>query len=319
MTRHSIALLLAFSIAGTAAAQSLKQELTIATPAAVGVTAVSPDGTQITGACRDGKLRVWALPSGQLLRTLNLELRSRPTMAYSHNGNRLAIGAGQGPVHVFDAASGALVQELATGPHPLDNLALSPDGSLLAAAPLDQPVQLWDANGRKLVAELKSQFGGSTALAFSPDGKYLASASGDTVVQVFDAHTGELRSRFDGLLLESFELDFTPDSKKLVIAGADKLLVAIDPATGKLLKQSPKQPDPIFGLRTMGDGITVVALCLSADHMSDARATLAWNMETGEVKMLVSGQNFNGGGTLADGRLILTSSEKDSVKVWSVR
>jgi len=282
-------------------------------------TAVSPQGRQLAGSCRDRKVRVWSLPAGKLTHTLELGEANISALAFSRNGKRLGAGGSRGLVRVFDAESAAVVHESSASAS-IDALALSPDGKRLAFAATELPVQLWDLTlGKgKLVAELKEPFSGAMGLAFSPDGRFLAATNANTTVRVFEAATGHVISSFEELDAAPFALDFTPDSKMLVVGGADKLLVALDPATGKPVHRLAKQPDPIGSIAVLGDGRTVIASCFNADNMSETRALLAWNMATGESKTLSPNTSFNGGG-ISSGGLLLTSGDKGTLKLWTVR
>lgn len=319
MRKFAAAAVAVVCVAATTPAQTLQTLGAIRGKTEVLFTAVSPDGKHLAGACSDGNLRIWTLPSGEVAHTLDAGGARTTALTYSHNGRRLAAGSTAGTVRVFDADSGAVVQEFSAGPLPIDALALSPEGNLLAVGARDLPTELWNVAEHKQLASLKTPFGRSIALAFSPDSKYLASADGDTAVRIYDAATGKLHSSFDGLFLESFAVDFTPDSKMLLIGGADKQAVVLDPATGRELRRLAKQPDPIGALTVLGDGRTVIIAFFSANSASEARPTAAWNMETGQLKKLTSETLFNGGGVVADGRLIITSSEGNTLKLWAVR
>ncbi len=319
MNKFAVVSALTLWVAASAAAQSLQPLATIQAQSDVTYSAVSPTGQNVAAVGRDHKPRIWTLPTGKLLHALDAGIHPVTAMTFSRDGKRLAIGDEAGGVHVFDSATGAVVHQRNAGMGYIAAIALSPDGQRLAIAPVDRPVQLWDVNSRKRIAEMKAPFAGSSALAFSPNGKLMASADRDTVIRVYDAQTGQLRSRYESLLLESFTLDFSPDSKKLVVGGADNLAVAIDPETGKELRRLEKQPDPILGLAVLADGKTAVLVCFNADHMIEGRNTVAWNLDTGESRVVASGKMFNGGAATSDGRLILASSDGSVLQLWAIR
>ena len=305
-------------LAGAASAQSLTSIATLKAATDVRFTAISPDGRQIAAACRDQKIRLFSAPGGVLAQTLDPGDMRVGSLAYSRNGRRLAAG-GPGAAQVFDTESGQRVAVISSLGERVDAIALSPDGQRLAVAPGELPAELWDVAPQKRLASLGTRFSGATALAFSPDGKLVVSSNADTTVRAFVATTGAPAWTFDELDLEPFSLDFAPDSKTLVVAGADKLVVAVDAATGKSTHRLPRQPDPIGAVTILGDGRTVIASCLNADKMAETRAILAWDLTTGAVKTVGHGQSFNGGGVVADGRLLLTAPGKDGLELWAIR
>ncbi len=303
---------------GAASAQSLASVGTLKAATDARFTAISPDGKQIAAACRDLKIRLFTSPGGVPTQTLDPGDMRVSSLAYSRDGRRLAAG-GPGAAQVFDTKTGQRVAAISGLGERVDAVALSPEGQKIALAPGESPAQLWEVAPQKRLASLATRFSGSTALAFSPDGKIVVSSNADTTVRAFAATTGAPAWTFDELDLEPFALDFSPDSKTLVVAGADKVAVTLDAATGKSTHRLPRQPDPIGAVTILGDGRTVIAFCLNADKMAETRAILAWDLSTGVVKTVGEGQSFNGGGMVADGRLLLTAPGKDGLELWAIR
>jgi WD40 repeat protein len=300
----------------------------IAVPADVKVRflLVSPDGEQLTAACADRKLRVWSVPSAspsRLLRTLEVDGAPISALAYSHDGTWMGASTGNGTVGVFRARTGEPTARVSTGGKGRANLrlgaiAISPDGSRVAVAPVSTPPELWDVASAKRRAILTTHFGGSNALDFSPDGTRLASADEDTSIRVYDTE-GVLRATVEDLPLESFALTFTPDGKQLVLGGADKRVTLLDGVTGKVVRQLPKQPDSIAWLAARRAGGTVVSGSFKDESMDRPGATLAWTLDGAAPREITANQQFNGGGAVTDGRLLLTTMAEGSIVVWAVR
>ena len=304
----------------------MKEVARIAVPADVQVRflMVSPDGRQLTAVCGDRKLRLWSLAPGQgptLLRTLDVEGEAVGTLAYSDDGAWLAAGTSQGTVAVFKAETGERVARFATtshGPGGVQSLALAAHGTLVAVGPMNGPAELWDVASVKQRATLPAPFGGSNALAFSPDGMRLASADEDTGVRLYDA-AGVLRATVDDLPLESFALTFTADGKQLVLGGADKRITVLDAATGRMVRQFPKQADAIAWLVAPRAGGTVVSGSFKDESMNLPGPTLTWALSGAGPREISARERFNGGGALADGRLLLTTMREGAIVVWDVQ
>jgi WD40 repeat protein len=320
-------LLSALGLAPRLAAAEITEIGRIAVPADVKVRflRVSPDGRQLTAACGDRKLRVWSVPSENasgLLRTLDVDGEPISALAYSQDGTWVGASTRKGTVAVFRARTGELAARFNTSGAGrairLDALAISPDGSRVAVAPVNAPPELWDVASAKRRAILTTPFGGSNALDFSPDGTRLASADEDTGIRLYDAE-GVRRVTVDDLPLESFALAFTPDGKHLVLGGADKRVTVLDGVTGKMVRQLPKQPDSIAWLAARRAGGTVVSGSFKDESMDLPGATLAWTLDGAPPREITVKQQFNGGGAVTDGRLLLTTMAEGAIVLWAVR
>jgi WD40 repeat protein len=106
-------------------------------------TAFSPDSQLFAIATEDGKLTVWRVKDGQLVRTFKLG-----TQSVWHTGWGKVTKEG---VRAFD-------------------LAFSPDGRILASANDDSTLKLWDISTGKLSKSFKL---GIDQVAFTPDGRFL--------------------------------------------------------------------------------------------------------------------------------------------------
>jgi WD40 repeat protein len=174
-----------------------------------GVT-FSPDGKHLAGSSwdsktKEGMVKVWDAQSGQELLTLRGHTSGVTSVAFSHDGKRLAAASGDNTVMVWDAQTGQKLLALKDGGQ---FVAFSPDGKRLVSA-----FKVWDAQSGK---ELFIFQGGSPRghVAFSPNGRRLASAGAESL-RVWDAQTGEqlltLKMHTGGV----GNIAFSPDGHRL--------------------------------------------------------------------------------------------------------
>lgn len=313
-----VALLTAAMAASAGAADGLQQVATIARPEGVQFrfSAVAPDGKQVTVACSDDKLRVFALPTGALLRAIETGGSPPTSLAYAAKAPRLVVSTRDGAVFVFATGDGAQVERVDAGGQPLYGLAVSPDGSLFASIPLGRPAELWELRPARRRAVLRTDFGSSNAIAFSADGTRLVSADEDTAVRVYDARDGRLLTAASDLLLETFAVRFTADGKHLLLGGADKRVTVIDAATAKVARQM-QGTHPLEWLEPLPGG-RVLTGSFSEESMRKPGPTIVWGGD-GAPLVVGSETSFNGGGRLRDGRVMLTSLKDAALVVWAVQ
>ncbi|QEL20912.1 WD40 repeat domain-containing protein [Limnoglobus roseus] len=149
--------------------------------------AFSPDGTQVAGRF-ENKAVIWDAATGK---PVSLLVGSDPSsdgtvmrVAFSPDGQRLAVGHQMGLVRIWDVTTGKPVADLA------------------------RPGKVGDLS-RSI-----------TALAYSSDGKLLA-VGGDKGLAVWNAGANTFSKELSEF--KTFSVEFTPDGKRLIVNGEDRV------------------------------------------------------------------------------------------------
>jgi dipeptidyl aminopeptidase/acylaminoacyl peptidase len=294
------------------------QLATLATPVRATSFVLAKTGRLAGAVCEDGKLLLWTLPEGRMLRTIDLG-RNIDIVAMSEDGGWIAAGDHGGSYTVWDTSTGARQMHVQMPFYPFA-LAFSPDGKRLAIAPVGEPVEIYDpASGQKLF-ELPRTTGGSAAVSFSRDGGRIATADTDTVVRIYDARNGEMLARNAEFLLVPLTAAFTPDGKQLVTAGGDKVIALLDAATGNVIRKSTKAADPVLYMHVSPDGALVAAMLMHADNMLMAAPLVISETASGrEVQEWLPPSLALGGGWTKDGRLLVATATEKALHIWRVR
>jgi WD40 repeat protein len=319
----TIASILPMAPSGTSPPQTIRRENTISLPAGVSIVppaAVSSNGNFLAAICSDNVVYLWALPSGELVQSLDTKADPATALRISNDGRLLAIAATTRTIRVWHIVSWKVQQEFSVS-FPVYLLSISPDNHLLAAMS-DYDVQVWDLTSPKRLATLHAAFGSSNALAFSPDSTMLASADGDTAIRVYDARSGILRSTASDFLVESLAVDFPPDGRSLFVGGADKTISVIDPLAGKIRNTFAKQSGLLRGLVASPDGKQIAAIHNLPNRFEDAsiNIVLFWDIGTRAVRGKFDKPGVGIlGGAFTKGRFLLAGSSGNEVSVWSVQ
>ncbi|MCY3737188.1 MAG: T9SS type A sorting domain-containing protein [Gemmatimonadaceae bacterium] len=245
-------------------------EVLVSTGLATPVALALHDGTPVVDTGRPPgrpSHQLWGLPEGAVARLGKGLIGSGETVAYSPDGEWLAVASSIG-VWLYDARTGAEARLL--GADRALDVTFSPDGSTLAARvgyPYTVQVWLWDlATGRH-----KATLETGKALAFSPSGAALAVASrGDPsdTVRVWDLASGRPTVTLAPELRVG-SLAFSPDGTTLALGGSGpsgtelrtvKTLQLWDVSSGQL-KANLDQTETVRSVAFSPDGSILAAGC----------------------------------------------------------
>jgi hypothetical protein len=271
------------------------------------------------------------------------------SIAFSPDGERLALGCGKHQVSVVDLTGRRrLKARHGSGEQAVRGVSYDPAGGRLATVGDDAVARIWDANDRSRLGKLIHDRV-VLSVAFSPDGRTLATGSADAAARIWDAATGTrlLRVRHenkvpcvvfspDGRLLATASWDetariwdarsgeqrvemvhkkavmgvaFSPDGQRLATAGWDGGARIWDAISGEQ-RLEVHPGEHVWGVTFSGDGRVLATA--SSDGLAQA-----WAAETGDLLFevihadVVSCVAFS-----PDGRVLATGSLDETAQIW---
>jgi WD40 repeat protein len=213
-------------------------------PNLVDVVAFNPAGTLLATGCHDGRIRLFDVAKGNVIR----EIQAHVTMPQ---------------------------------PSAVYCLAWSRDGKQILSGSYDRSLKLWNADDGKLIREFngyedkkfeKGHRGSVVTAALAPDGKTLASGDWDHAIKIWNVADGNVLHELTNPQLKAaagqppppahpgvvYALRYTPDGKRLISAGAAPRLrsyLAIwNAADGKMLYGNEQSLGTLFSLAVSADG-----------------------------------------------------------------
>jgi WD40 repeat protein len=209
-------------------------------PSWVTALAFDPAGKRLASGHDDGVVRVWDLPSGELLGEFPGDDLPVSAVALDAAGARLA-SAGEGrTVRVWNLADQSLAQTLTGHTDRIPALAWHPEGKLIVTVGWDATARVWDvATGEPRIL-LNAHDDQVEACAFAPDGSLLATADSASTVHVWgDLLGAQALHRLPGYAEEVRALAFRPDGQRLAIGGSDRVVHVYHTKTGLLVAGAP--------------------------------------------------------------------------------
>ncbi len=224
----------------------------------------------------DGTVKIWSMPDGDLLNSLDAHRHPVNSLAGSADGSVLASGCGaERRVVVHSMPEGIRVKELGGHDRGVGALAVSGDGLYLAAGGYDGRLRLWSLPDSSLIATLGDAGAAIRSVAFSPDGKTFATGDEQGRVVLRDVPSGDERARLAASDRMVKALAFFPDGRRLASAGSDERIAVWELNTGEALNRLEGHGNVVAAVAVSGDGRVLA----SAGWDGSVRL---WIMPTGE-------------------------------------
>jgi WD40 repeat protein len=136
--------------------------------------AISRDGRLLAFGSNDKTMKLWSLPDGAHLKTLEDQSGYVLSVAISPDGRRLASGGWKNTVKLWPLPDGALMKTLEGHNGYINSLAISPDGEILASGSRDYTIRLWSLPERVYLNKCLMDVDGSSstvsAIRYTRDG-----------------------------------------------------------------------------------------------------------------------------------------------------
>ncbi|MCA9263026.1 MAG: hypothetical protein KDA60_04235, partial [Planctomycetales bacterium] len=262
----------------------------------------NPRTGELAAVCSSGYCRMWSPKTGRASLTITPPSHDARSLAWSPDGQKLAIGCESDTVRVY-AAHGDLERELlASGIGGIHAVDWSPDGKRLAVVGQDASVRLLDVGDGQELGRWHQHHGPLYAVAWSPDGQWVATAGDDASVLVWNAEDGSVAQTFTGHAQSIRSVSWSPDSSQLASGSWDHTIRIWNALTGEAVRQfrghthfvscvdwspdgeqlasvgydqvlrvwSVRSAEPIRVLRGHTDLIRAVAWCRDGQHVTSA-------------------------------------------------
>jgi WD40 repeat protein/serine/threonine protein kinase len=263
-------------------------------PRAITCLAFAPKAALLATASGDGTVRLWQLPTGQLVRELPGHPNGVNWACFSPDGRYLASAGDDQTVTLWHTDTGRPWKRLVGHGQPVAAVAFHPEGRLLASCTFDSDepgqVWLWDVERGMVLHRYCGHTSRVGGLAYSPDGRWLASASHDGTVRLLDGRTAQEVLVVREHAFPVSAIVFSPDGR-LVASAAGRLetdrpdqeeVLIWHAATGKVVH------------RLQGHQRRPTTLAFSADGQRLAtagwdREIKLWDVGTGQEVLTLQG------------------------------
>jgi WD40 repeat protein len=224
------------------------------------------------------------------------------SVAFSRDGQRLAVGGDDHTVRILDATTGREIHFLKGHTQPVACVAFSPDGKYLGSAGGDdETVRIWDMTGGTEVLR-SSEKQRVNSVAFSPDSQKLAWGGSEGIVKIWDMRIRKVVRTIaaPGLLNKWVaSVAFSPDGKRLASLGWPKEVNVWDVTSGKrVFTCGGRSASTVFGAyKVLTDHDEKVVFSPDGKRLaaagvgSDGTEVKVWDAGTGQELLSIRGHS----------------------------
>lgn len=256
-----------------------------------------------------GKIRIWSLQTGGLVRQLDAHKSSINALAISPNAQILASGSDDTTIRLLNFQTGELFQSIPAHSGPVNALAISPNGQILASGSADRTIRFWNLNNGVRLRTISGHQDAVNAIAWSPNGRLIASGSSDKTIQIWDATTGTRVQRLQGHSNAVLSVAFSPDGNLLASGSRDNTVIVWDLKTGQQKYQLTVDNSWVRSVAIAENGLL---LATSGSNLN------IWNLNTGKLEKVFRGhEQFISVFALSpDRQKVVTGSPDKTIKIW---
>ena len=160
-------------------------------------------------------------------------------LAFSPNGQRLALATTDGDVMIWDPLTGREILQKKLHQGSVMALAFSPDGKMVVSGGADKKVRIWDAASGEVLRVFSGHTQMIQSVAFHPSRPMVASAGRDSTVRIWDidAPEGTSPKILSGHhKIAVYCVAFNPNGQTVVSASGNGNLKIWDLATGEIVQ-----------------------------------------------------------------------------------
>ncbi|MEX2554736.1 MAG: AAA family ATPase [Actinomycetota bacterium] len=288
--------------------------------------AFSPDGTKLTSGGWFSA-PIWDVATGKIttLLTDTAIVSAIAAVAFSPDGDRVAMGIYKGTARIWDVKTGTPLTTFPGHHGGVLAVAFSRDGSRLVTAAEDAIARVWDTATGEQVLTFAGHRVAIRQAVFSPDGTRLLTASaGETRVWAISATGGRDWLTVPGPRLRLGGVAFSPDGSTFAVPRQQSGVTIWDANTGAAVRTIEGHGAWISALAFSPDGKRLAGVGGSGD--GDGRANLSvpiWDVSTGRLVATLTGHRDGtetfGVVALAfspDGRRLATAGSDGIIRLW---
>ncbi|KAJ6016516.1 hypothetical protein N7540_011107 [Penicillium herquei] len=251
---------------------------------------------------------------GSCLQTLEGHSGMVRSIAWSHDGSRLASGSGDNTIRIWDIDTGQCMSMLKGHSAGILSIAWSHDGSRLASGSGDNTVRIWDSLPGQCAFTLEGHGEPVSSIAWSQDGSRIKSASLDKTVRIWDPVTGQCESTLAAQSGSVRWYSLSQDGSQLASGSDDNIVRIWDLATSQCVFTLKGHSGSVSSIAWSQDGTQ-----LASGSYSDYTIRI-WDSVFGQCVFTLKGHSGSVSSIAwsQDGSRLASGSGDNTIRIWDI-
>lgn len=295
--------------------------------------AIHPEGKLAITSHADSSVRIWNLPTNQIIRKIQDGATAHTGCAFNNIGSRFMALGQDGQIRIWETATGKLIQTLSASPGLCIEAQFSRNGEKVLGASIEGKAILWDLASGKRIREFNGHTGMVIHAVFSPDEKNILTVSLDGTARLWETASGKpirtvakvdpaLNEGKESISEEKFPFllaVFSPDGKQVLSSLLNNQPELQEIETGKRLSRFSGIMSLNMAPRYSSDGNLLASVGINSP--TDLRAVAKiWDTQTGKLIHLLKGHSgiINEVNFHPNGKWLVTASEDSTARIWNL-
>lgn len=254
--------------------------------ATVNCITFSIDGKRAASGSDDRTVRIWEIPSGRQLASLEGSSEEVLSVAFSRDGKWLLSAGTDRLIRLWDLQTGQEVRTFKGHTDVVRTVVFHPDGKRAVSGGDDRSLRIWDIASGQEIASLAGHTGRVTSVTWSKYG--LLSGSHDGTVRLWDPEKKKQIRTFEGHTGPVHSVALSPDGFTAASGGNDKTVRHWYLASGKELHCFKGHDNAVVHVQFAASERVVYSS--SEQHLGTERTWRRWDL----VKRIERGSRFLG-------------------------
>jgi WD40 repeat protein len=302
--------------------RSVQLQRTIAAfKAPVKAIALSPDGQTLIGGSLNGNTKLWAVETGEAVRSLpdRPSIQSIAVSPANPAGQPVLMASGdyQGGIELHNLSTGEQHHSMQVPDTVVQSVAFSPTGQMLASGHWDGTLNLWDVTTGDRLRTLSDHSYGVTVVAFTAASgqdteSVLVSADYDGSINLWEPTSGELLRTFSADRYPIFALSIAPDGNLLVEGSGNGTIKSWTLPSAQYVQGFTGHLDAVTALAISPDGKTLAS-------GSRDRTIKLWDLATGNLLQTLNEAEMDSILSLTfspNGELLISGDQAGMIQIW---